>query len=173
MKVIVISATKQQFNGKNYYCGNGRYFRRTTNPRKDGTPAKSFLLHREVWEYHNGNIPKELVVHHKDNNWKNNQIDNLALVTQKENASLVTEETTRKRREHADRIRPLASKWHGSRKGKEFHSELARKTWKKRKTYMMVCEHCDDAYATFFPNRARFCGNNCKAAALRARRKLL
>ena len=173
MDVIIISGTKQSFNGKNYYCGNGRYFRRTINPRKDGTPARSFLLHREVWEYHNGSIPKELVIHHKDFNWKNNNISNLALVTQRENLQLVSEETTQQRREHASRIRPLAKKWHHSPAGKRFHSELAMRTWKKRKTYMSTCQQCDDAYATFFPDRSKFCSNNCKAAHLRAGRKAL
>ena len=129
MKVIILSDKKQQFNGKNYYCGNGRYFRRTTNPRKDGTKAKSYLLHREVWEYHNGTIPKGMQINHIDWDWKNNQIKNLELVTQAQNIAWQNPEETERRREHIKNIRHLAAEWHSSPEGKEWHSKHGKETW--------------------------------------------
>lgn len=44
-----------------------------------------FMEHRVIWVWHNGPIPKGLVVNHKDYNRWNNAIDNLELLTQKEN----------------------------------------------------------------------------------------
>ena len=44
-----------------------------------------FMEHRVIWVWHNGAIPKGLVVNHKDYNKANNAITNLELMTQKEN----------------------------------------------------------------------------------------
>lgn len=42
-------------------------------------------LHRVVWEAFNGPIPKGMQVDHKDGNKKNNRLDNLQLLTAKQN----------------------------------------------------------------------------------------
>lgn len=43
------------------------------------------LLHRKVWEeYYGQKIPKGYVIHHKDENPKNNSIENLQLMTVEE-----------------------------------------------------------------------------------------
>jgi len=44
-----------------------------------------FMEHRVIWVWHNGAIPKGLVINHKDYNRANNDITNLELMTQKEN----------------------------------------------------------------------------------------
>lgn len=44
-----------------------------------------FMEHRVIWVWHNGAIPKGLVINHKDYNRANNDIANLELMTQKEN----------------------------------------------------------------------------------------
>lgn len=44
-----------------------------------------FMEHRVVWVWHNGAIPKGLVINHKDYNKANNAIENLEVLTQKEN----------------------------------------------------------------------------------------
>lgn len=56
--------TSAQYDGKMYY----------------------FMEHRVIWVWNNGAIPKGLVINHKDFNRANNAIDNLELMTQKENA---------------------------------------------------------------------------------------
>ena len=43
------------------------------------------LLNRYTWEQHNGPIPKGLIVVYKDGNYLNNDINNLMLLTKKEN----------------------------------------------------------------------------------------
>src|ERR1700721_3279697 len=35
------------------------------------------LLHRVIWTEHNGPIPEEHDIHHKDEDWRNSDIDNL------------------------------------------------------------------------------------------------
>ena len=45
-------------------------------------------IHKLVWETFNGKIPEGLEIDHMDNNRKNNNIDNLQLVTRGENNRL-------------------------------------------------------------------------------------
>lgn len=47
--------------------------------------TKRFFVHRLVYEAYYGEIEGELQVHHIDENKQNNAIDNLMLVTQREN----------------------------------------------------------------------------------------
>ena len=44
-----------------------------------------FMEHRVIWCWNNGAIPEGMVINHKDYNRANNAIDNLELMTQKEN----------------------------------------------------------------------------------------
>ena len=44
--------------------------------------------HRHIWEKHNGKIPKGMFIHHKNENGKDNRIENLQLVTPKEHGKL-------------------------------------------------------------------------------------
>lgn len=44
-----------------------------------------FMEHRVIWAWYNGAIPPEMEINHKDYNTGNNHIENLELVTHKEN----------------------------------------------------------------------------------------
>ena len=57
--------TSAQYDGKTYY----------------------FMEHRVIWVWHNGAIPEGLVINHKDYNRANNALDNLEIMTQKENTA--------------------------------------------------------------------------------------
>ena len=46
---------------------------------------KQFLIHRLIWTYHYGEIPKQFMIDHIDMNQLNNRIENLRLVTNQEN----------------------------------------------------------------------------------------
>lgn len=54
--------------------------------RKEGNKNKR--LHRLVWEEHYGKIPKGFVIHHKNGNVKDNNIDNLEMLSKFKHNSL-------------------------------------------------------------------------------------
>mgnify|MGYP000465725694 CR=1 FL=1 len=47
--------------------------------------SKDVLAHRVIWEMHNGSIPKNMQIHHINANPLDNRIENLSLVTNKQN----------------------------------------------------------------------------------------
>lgn len=56
---------------------------------KDGKP-KVYLFHRVIWFYFKGEIPQGYEINHKDEDKTNNSIDNLELLTRKENVNYGT-----------------------------------------------------------------------------------
>lgn len=165
MKVYVLSDKKQSFNGKNYWLDKSSGYYRNAQ-------IKPHSLHRQVWIYHNGDIPQGYVIDHIDRNRNNNQIENLRLTTQSENSKNVSEETTKKRKENMDKIRLEAIKWHKSDDGRRWHSEMAKKSYEKRKPIKKVCAFCGkEYYTTQYAKNARFCHQNCKMKARRRRLK--
>jgi len=65
-----------------------------------------------------------------------------------------------------------AKQWHSSPEGKEWHSELGKLSWKGREYKILICQQCGKEYETRHNGISKFCHNNCKAKALRARRKM-
>ena len=51
---------------------------------RDNKKERVILIHRLVYLVHKGNIPDNYIVHHKDGNKLNNNIDNLEAITEKE-----------------------------------------------------------------------------------------
>ena len=66
------------FNGNKYTLKNHGYYGRTDGDRT--------LMHRDVWEHHNGKIPPSHDIHHIDHDKTNNDIINLELYTKSEHA---------------------------------------------------------------------------------------
>ena len=164
MEVIVISDKKQCFNGINYWKDAQGYYKNAHH--------KPHALHRAVWEYCNGEIPKGYTVDHIDRNKDNNQIQNLRLATYSENNRNVAQSEIERRREWAEKIRPLTKEWHKSKEGIEWHKKHGIEAYKKRKPIAKVCAHCGNVfYTTQYSERARFCSNNCKMKARRRRLK--
>lgn len=54
--------------------------------RQVGFRGKRYLVHRLIWIYHTGEIPKGLMLDHKDGVRDNNVIENLRLSTPSENS---------------------------------------------------------------------------------------
>jgi hypothetical protein len=156
MDTIILTERKQSFNGVNYYlCGN--YY------QKNGK-----RLHRVVWEYHNGEIPKGYHVHHKDGNRHNNNISNLELMKAHEHESMhqSTEERKSKSRMNIEKAREGAIRWHKSNEGRAWHSAHAKEIWEERQPTMYTCDYCGKEYKTmkFQTTGNHFCSNNCKAS---------
>lgn len=159
MEVQVISKTVQKFNGETFYlCGN--YYQR-----------KGKRLHRAVWEYHNGAIPKGYHVHHKDEDRSNNDIENLALVQGAVHLSGHMQDEKRKAsaRESIKQAIKAAPKWHRSEEGKKWHSQHSKEVWKNKKPHTVTCDNCGKVFEQMAGTTKgnHYCSNNCKAAARR------
>ena len=66
------------FMGIRFTLRNNGYYGRTDGDRG--------LMHRYVWDFHRGQIPKGYDVHHLDHDRTNNRIENLELHTKSEHA---------------------------------------------------------------------------------------
>lgn len=128
------------------------------------------LLHRAVWEYYNGAIPNGYHIHHIDGNKDNNNINNLDMILASEHLSMHAKDNFEQNSEffisHLEKIRPLASEWHGSEEGKAWHSDHAKNIAKNMEKVEKECEYCGSAYLVkkAFAYKSRFCSNKCKAA---------
>src|SRR5882757_607828 len=163
--VIIISATIQEFHGVRYYrCGP--YFQR-----------KGVRLHRAVWESIHGAIPDGFHIHHVDHDRANNEPENLQLM-------LGTEHVGEHGRDIAnlaqivprlEQARIAAASWHGSDEGKRWHSEHYERHIRPvmGRTVEKSCQQCGKHYSVIASKagESKFCHANCKARALRARRK--
>lgn len=162
MEVIAISNTVQKFNGESFYlCGS--YFQH-----------KGKRLHRAVWEYYNGEIPKGYHVHHKDGNRCNNDIANLTLLQSSVHLSEHMQPEARKAsaRDNLKLAIEAAPAWHHSKEGKRWHSLHGKETWAKREYIKYTCSYCGKQFESrnvYGNSQNRFCHNNCKAAFRRRR----
>lgn len=68
------------FQGEKYTLRNTGYYGKTRHGRT--------LLHRDVWEHHNGPIPDGFDIHHKDHDRANNRLENLELIDKAEHARI-------------------------------------------------------------------------------------
>jgi len=142
-----------------YYCPSG-------NDRKKGVG----FLHQEIWKAAHGPIPEGYHIHHRDYNPLNNDLENLEALPGFDHLSLHGQrEPSQLVREHLEEIRPLASAWHRSAAGREWHSRNAK--GKKIVRVQAVCEQCGTTYerASNKPS-GRFCSNKCKSAWRRSAR---
>lgn len=158
-RVVVVSATIQEFLGERFYlCG--RYFQR-----------QGRRLHRAVWENHHGPIPPGMEVHHADHDRANNRLENLKLLVDSEHASHHSSRPSEVQRAARRRNQEKTAAWHRTEAGKRWHSEHAAASWAKRKPVKKTCANCGEIYETLSPKTSKFCHPNCRQAALRSRRR--
>jgi hypothetical protein len=125
-------------------------------------------LHRRVWTDHNGPIPDGYEVHHKDNDWTNNVIDNLEclpmLVHQRQHMTerLADPEYKRSVLEYLKAAQEKAKEWHASPEGLAWHSAHGKATWVNRIAVPATCTVCNRTYETFRPEHSRFCSRSCE-----------
>jgi hypothetical protein len=138
------------------------YFTPGIADKKRGT----LRLHQGIWKGENGPIPEGHHVHHKDENPLNNDPSNLVCLTGEEHHAHHLAERdyrTPERIAHMDTIRPLASEWHGSDEGREWHREHGKRTWDGREPSAYTCEHCGTEFLSRAAQKhSKFCSAYCR-----------
>lgn len=148
-----LSLPCQEFNGERFYLYNGeRYYSKGRR-----------RLHRVVWEYFNGEIPKGYHIHHKDKNSANNRIENLELIKREkhlsEHSKSVPMDTKVARMDHA---RTYANEWHRSEEGRAWHVKHGIEVAKHIQFKDFTCLVCGKGFKSKKAG-SKFCCNNCKS----------
>jgi hypothetical protein len=147
----------QIFNGRTYYQYEGRYF--TSGTRK---------MHRDVWAFHNGEIPKGNHIHHIDGDVTNNDISNLQLMEASAHLRMEGKKRHQDNPEWSKQFYTkgieLAKEWHRSPEGREWHKQHGINVFANREVYTLNCHVCNNPYKTKIVNNSKFCSNNCKSA---------
>lgn len=157
------------YNGHKFFMTAQGYYLGQVN-------KKPIRLHRYIWECEVGPIPKGHHIHHLDGDKSNNRISNLTILSSHDHASQHGKTHVEQSRESLlTHALPEAVKWHKSESGKLWHKEhyekAMRQKWNEKVT--KVCEICGKEYqvSVVVAYKSRFCHPNCKATALRRRRK--
>ena len=160
-----------------YYEFNGIRFYQTT-PKdycRHSVGHTTILMHKYVWEFYNGKIPKGYEVHHIDGNRANNDISNLQLLTSEEHKKLHAEQLTDEMREWrrhnvVEKAVPKAIEWHKSEEGREWHKlqyEKYRDSFHKK--VEKTCIGCGKVFTG--TRTAKYCCPACKMRTARAQGK--
>lgn len=168
-----------EFNGYVYLLGPDGYYRRrkwsggpTGKKRPDMVRGDGGQtnLHRAVWTFHNGPIPKGFNIHHIDRDPSNNDLANLQLIDCREHTRLHALEMHRNGTLKPDGA--ALKRWMATDEGKRVKREQGFRSWQGREWVEKACEICGVAYRTVFPTRSRICGGNaCQLHRIRQRRK--
>lgn len=148
--------TSKNWAHKAYYSPSGGYLKKGVGH-----------LHREIWKFYRGPIPKGYVVHHKDGDFLNNTIENLECLSEKEHNKhhqrLKKGICTQQHLDSLPAAREAAKVWHGSAQGLQWHREHVRDSlWKKnKKRFTKTCKQCGKLYKCWF-DRGIFCGYVCR-----------
>lgn len=132
--------------------------------------GKTMLLHRYIWEYYNGAIPSGCVIHHKDEDKSNNNIDNLECLLNEKHSTYhgknKSPERLQKDRKNLVKAREKASEWHRSDEGRAWAKKNARRLVEQGKlnpTTLYTCENCGKQFIGV-KRRAKhkFCSGACE-----------
>lgn len=167
---------------------NGKTYRRYPNAKQSSHrryfSCSGSFLHRDVWKYHHGEIPKGFHVHHKDGNPANNDISNLECISSSVHYSLHSEERSRRSStpEHLkllNDIRPMTVDWHRSEEGRAWHRENAKaslakaravKRFSNRPDINKTCEVCSRPFITRNVRKI-LCSVSCQSKKRDAKKK--
>lgn len=140
------------FNGIKYYKKPTGYYSCIQTKR---SIDKERYLHRAIWKFYNGDIPKGYHVHHKDENKDNNDISNLELLSASEHSKLHNGNgkkidwwhSEKGKRANKKGIR-MAKFWHHSEDGYLWHSEHQKITCQKH-IIKEICNECGKEFNTY------------------------
>jgi len=120
-------------------------------------------LHTEIWKDKHGEILKGYVIHHKDGNSLNNNIENLECIKRESHQSSHVKEYCENNKEkiikNLNNIRPLSKKWHKTKEGKKLHAKLAKNLHSVK--HELVCKFCGKKYLSTHKT-GKFCSRSCE-----------
>ena len=168
----------QEWDGIDWHEDTKGYYRATVD-------KKNKYLHREVYRYYCGKIPKGYHVHHIDEDKSNNHPSNLQCLSKADHCSLHKKgirpsdkalesykqaglhrrgKCTDAQRKHLASINHLSKSWHSSPEGIKKHREIGALAYKNFEPVEKLCVQC---FEYFMPkklgNQDRFCSNKCKS----------
>jgi len=150
------------FNG-NKYGLSGNYYTLYNYGRK-GVPT---TLHRAIWESVHGPIPPDHHVHHKDEDTFNNDIQNLECIPSAEHLSMHSRASgwvgSAENLAQLASVNHLAKAWHKTEAGHQHHVSNGHKAWENRVLYGKTCAFCKAKFETPYPNKTKFCSDNCRS----------
>lgn len=125
-------------------------------------------MHRYVWEFYNGEIPKGYHIHHKDGDKSNNNIENLEMILGKKHCKYHSNKYVELNKDKMiknliDNAIPASKEWHKSKEGREWHKNHYDKM--KEKLYIEKEYTCKQCGAKFKSTKSgsKFCSNKCKS----------
>ena len=150
-----MSEKYQYFNGLKFYLDSLGYYQNSETKKR---------MHRYVWEFYNGPIPKGYDIHHKDENKANNDITYLEMKRkgkhQADHAKKWHERNPGAADKNLKKAREKAKNWHKSEEGKEWHKRQMEMCSTKRK---LKCRMCGKDYETTSIGHSEFCSIACYA----------
>lgn len=152
----------QTFDNITFVEDKNGYFRKSDNFSK--------TMHRYVWEYYNGAIPKGYEVHHIDFNRGNNDITNLKLLTIEQHKKLHADNLSDAQRDWRrnniiQNAVPKAVAWHKSEYGHKWHSEhIKQQRLSGKFKSKLICTNCGKEFVGERKTQNNFCCNACKSA---------
>lgn len=147
---------------KYYVQSTGRYLASTRKINGER------LLHRQVWVQHNGPIPDGYVIHHKDHDWRNNDISNLECVEKGDHAKdhiverWLDEKQAQAFRDGLEKAREAAKAWHSTPEGLDLHRNNGRLAWENRQPVALKCEVCGSDFQAKRAEVAKYCSTACR-----------
>jgi hypothetical protein len=126
------------------------------------------LLHRIVWTMANGPVPDGHEIHHKNEDWTDNRLDNLECIDAAEHQRGHMVEKYKDPEFKALRIKDLesgrdaAKEWHSSPEGLEWHKRHGVKSWESRAPKRYKCECCGIEFDSLRAYGVMYCSLSCR-----------
>lgn len=154
---------KIKYEGKSFHVqSTGRYF--STRVPILGER----LLHRIVWTQAFGPVPDKHEIHHVNEDWTDNRIENLECIDAVKHQRDHMLEKYKDPEFKAARLKDLesaqiaAKAWHSSPDGIEWHRQHGKNTWVDRKPKTYTCNCCGLVFESMRAYGVEFCSLSCR-----------
>lgn len=146
------------------------YFRCDKHDHKKGFG----YLHRDVWKFHNGEIPPKHHIHHKDENTENNDISNLQCISASDHSRWHGKENWKNQNSIKKTCEYCKKEFETKQYTKRFCSKNC---WSLSRYYSGVdneirkCTSCGKDFETNKNQSHEYCSSKCSAKNAFSRRK--